>query len=109
MAAFCDPEQNPHIYDEITARIRAEIEDGVFEVAREEFQDKLRELQKRIADEDLNFCIDCGDDIDPYEETMCPWCKQTEKIWNHHKPEGLIFYCGNCGKYWDEDEEELAA
>lgn len=114
---FFDPESDPEVYDRLMDEAREACEDEIREEVRQEFKDKFDMVSSMIAEGDHEFCVNCWEELadeemapeEPPEETMCLWCKKTDQVWERPTPEGRVYCCVRCGKYWDEDEEELAA
>ncbi len=95
--AFFDPESNPLLFDEYAARIREAVTHDIYAEAEDHFQ---------------NHCTKCGDILDDEElyaeEPPCLWCKTSIPVWSKTSPRhGLVYYCGQCQRCWNEFEEEV--
>ena len=106
--AYFDPESNPYIQEQILMDVRAEVEDEIREEIKEEYREKFESAGP------TRYCAECweeleeGDGQEP-EEPMCPWCKTPEHVWEKSTANGVVYCCTRCRKYWDSEEQELAA
>ena len=109
--AYFDPESNPYIQEQIMMDIRGELEDEIREEIKEEYKEKF-ELR---SNNPTRYCVECWDELEDSVliqepgEPMCPWCKTHDNVWERTVGNDTVFCCTRCGKYWDEDEKELAA
>jgi Zn finger protein HypA/HybF involved in hydrogenase expression len=114
-----DPGDNPRIFDRLQDELREKIVKDVQDEIREEFQDRIERVWVMIGEGNLNFCGHCLEELEeepegpefeePPGEPDCLFCKSNTYVWEKTTPEGVIYHCGQCRKYWNEEEEELAA
>jgi hypothetical protein len=108
-SSYFDPEVNPYVQEQIIMDVRAEVEDEVREEIREEFREKFRTKNP------TRYCVECWEELEESGllqepgEPMCPWCKTHDNVWERTVEDNTVYCCTQCGKYWDENEEELAA
>jgi DNA-directed RNA polymerase subunit RPC12/RpoP len=105
---FFDPENNPCRMEQLLMEIRESLVEEVREEVREEYREKFE------SGHESRYCVECWEELEADDdqepgEPMCPWCKTPEFVWEKSTPSGVIYCCTRCGKYWNEEEEELAA
>jgi hypothetical protein len=95
------------MYDSIVKSVADEREKDIRDEVRDEFSQQFEVVKEMISEQRFNFCVDCWANIEEDEPPYCLWCKATDYVWMHQKPQGMIFCCTRCNKYWDDQEEEL--
>ena len=106
---YFSPVDNPFLYDAIAKLVETEKEEQIREEIREELRDRFDTIKEMISDHQFNFCVDCWANLDEDEPPYCLWCKSPDNVWMHQKPQGMILCCTACNRYWNDQEEELAA
>lgn len=95
------------LYDSVIKQMGEEWGDTNKDEIREEYSQKFEEVKEMIGQQNFQFCVECWAELDADEPPVCLWCKSPDFVWMHQKPQGMIFCCTRCNKYWDNEEEEL--
>jgi len=105
-SSFFDPENDPYLREQIMMEIREDAWAEIREELKEEFRSKFQSRNP------TRYCIDCWEELEcdgqePNCEPMCLWCKTSEHVWEKATPQGVIYCCTRCSRYWNDDEDEL--
>jgi hypothetical protein len=105
---FFSPADNPFLFDAIVKQVEEARESEIRDEIRDELATKFEEVKEMISERNFNFCVDCWANLDEDEPPYCLWCKDTQYVWMHQTPQGMILCCTRCNKYWNDQEEELS-
>jgi hypothetical protein len=104
---YFSPLDNPFMYDALAKVVECEKEGEIYDEVREDFTTKFEMVKEMVGEQNFNFCVECWADLEVKEPPVCLWCKSPDFVWLHEKLQGTILCCTRCGKYWDDQEEEL--
>jgi hypothetical protein len=107
--AYANIEENPYLYDQLYAEWHSEMEDQLNEEMKERYREKFDRVRKQVADGNFNFCVECFDLLEDPPPLMCLWCKKKDAVWTQTRDTGEVHFCARCHRYWNDQEEELAA